>query len=319
MAYPSLIEITSLPAASVPLTGNEAVPMQQLGVTVQAAVSSIALLGPTGPTGATGDAGGTGATGPTGPTGPQGAVGSAGSQGPIGPTGATGPTGPTGAASTVTGPTGPTGPSVTGPTGPTGATGTAGTATPSDFQPAIVTNYFYTSPLASSISSGTLTSDTLTAFPVWFSETVTWTRIGFSLTVASGSAVEQIRLGIYGSTASNLPGTLIVDSGEISLNAAPGNVEATISQSLTANTLYWFAALTNDPGTLTEATTFAGDAVSAAIGFWVAGVDSTERYGDGRPGVSVSQAYGALPASFGTPDTYFGLADNAVLTWLRKV
>src|SRR5262249_33178896 len=68
---------------------------------LQAAITEVAVTGPTGPTGAP--------TGPTGaPTGPTGA--------PTGPTGA--PTGPTGA------PTGPTG-APTGPTAP-GAPGAAG-------------------------------------------------------------------------------------------------------------------------------------------------------------------------------------------------
>lgn len=193
MAYPSLIEITSLPAASVPLTGNEAVPIQQLGTTVQVAVSQVAALGPIGPTGATGDTGGTGAAGPTGPTGSQGTAGPAGAQGPIGPTGATGATGPTGAASSVAGPTGST-----GPTGPTGATGPANSgATMNEFFP-----YGNEPPSSNYATLDLRNGHPVLAFDATTTETAIWTAV-LPETYAGGG----ITVNVFWVTASATSGT----------------------------------------------------------------------------------------------------------------
>lgn len=187
----------------------------------------------------------------------------------------------------------------------------SGSATPSDFQPAIVTNKYYFSPLQDQLSIEALQANTLLAFPIWFSSTETWTRIGIFIDTASGSATEKARLGLY-TSASNLPDTLLVDSGEIGLNST-GAVEATISQSLTANTLYWLVINTNDPGTLTlvyTATTKTG------FGGWMLGAPSGDFGGPYTPCFYKSSAYGALPATFGTTDGNGTAMPNI---WLRKV
>lgn len=99
--------ITELPVA-VSVSGTEAIPLVQGGVTKQTTLQTIAdqmLVGPAGvqgERGADGIPGPIGATGPIGPTGPQGDAGPAG---PTGATGATGPTGPTGAGVPVGGTT----------------------------------------------------------------------------------------------------------------------------------------------------------------------------------------------------------------------
>jgi hypothetical protein len=319
------VPIFDLPDASVPLSGDEYVPMLQLGATVKAPTSAIARMGPTGPTGAQGNAGPTGPTGVTGPTGPAGVAGPAGSAGPIGPTGptgstgVTGPTGPqgdVGPASTVTGPTGPTGatgPSG-GPTGPTGPTGAAGSS--GNFQPAIVTSYFYPSPYIKSSGIGSLTADLLIAYPIVFSTTVTWTKIGIKVSTGSGSATEKIRLGLYNNGVDNRPATRILDSGELALQTT-GDKEATISQSLTANTLYWLAQNTNDPGGTTQVLSTGG--ISDDFSWVIGGASSTELLNmsaDIGGGVYRSLAYGALPDPFGA----IGGVDPGMsaYVWLRK-
>lgn len=94
--------ITELPVAAS-VSGSEAVPLVQSGVTYQTTLQTIAnqmLTGPAGPEGPAGP------TGPTGPAGPTGATGATGAVGPTGPTGAQGPqgdVGPSGGVSTVNG------------------------------------------------------------------------------------------------------------------------------------------------------------------------------------------------------------------------
>lgn len=94
--------ITELPVAAS-VSGSEAIPLVQAGVTYQTTLQTIAnqmLTGPAGPEGPAGP------TGPTGPAGPTGATGATGAVGPTGPTGAQGPqgdVGPSGGVSTVNG------------------------------------------------------------------------------------------------------------------------------------------------------------------------------------------------------------------------
>lgn len=86
--------ITELPVAAS-VSGSEAVPLVQAGVTYQTTLQTIAnqmLTGPAGPEGPAGP------TGPTGPAGPTGATGATGAVGPTGPTGAQGPQGDAGVA-----------------------------------------------------------------------------------------------------------------------------------------------------------------------------------------------------------------------------
>lgn len=90
--------ITELPEA-VSVSGTEAIPLVQGGVTKQTTLQTIADQMLVGPPGAQGDPGADGIPGPIGATGP---IGPAGPQGDAGPTGATGATGATG----TTGPTG---------------------------------------------------------------------------------------------------------------------------------------------------------------------------------------------------------------------
>jgi len=105
--------LTKLPAAQLPLRGNEEVRLLQDGKPVRAMVPDLA------------------------------AQGAKGDPGPVGPVGPAGKDGRDGAASTVPGPQGPAGPAgaastVPGPAGPTGAIGPAG-------QPARVEEYTGTS------------------------------------------------------------------------------------------------------------------------------------------------------------------------------
>lgn len=181
-----------------------------------------------------------------------------------------------------------------------------GSATPSDFQPAIVTGNYYMPPTASIGGSLNIYADAVNAVPIWFSHTETWTEIGVNVYAEEAGA--SIRLGIWANGADNLPGALLLDTGNLSL-ATPGNLTNTISVALTANTIYWIGHITNSDGVTCFLT---NGSPSAAP--WVLGLSAWD--GSGSAGVYKSQAFGALPNPFGTPSG--GIGDFPAI-WLRKV
>ena len=122
------VKISALPEATLPLVGDELVPVVQGGETRR--TTSGQFVGPQGVPGETGPAGPQGVPGETGPAGPQGVSGETGPAGPQGLPGETGPTGPQGVPG-ETGPAGPQGvPGETGPTGPQGVPGETGPTGP---------------------------------------------------------------------------------------------------------------------------------------------------------------------------------------------
>lgn len=200
----------------------------------------------------------------------------------------------------------------------------AAAAAPSDFQPAIVTgNYYYPKhlPLASTVA---YYGDVLSAVPIWFSHTETWTRVG--LNVLTADAGKSVRFGLYANGAGNLPGALIADLGTVSLDAT-GYIELTISQSLTANTVYWIAAVADTDGA----------APTAEIDLWYYATGAGVVYstfggilGYQQPlNLSAASivtvpvvrafAYAAMPDPWGTPDGDFTPDQLAPAIWLRKV
>lgn len=201
----------------------------------------------------------------------------------------------------------------------------AAAAVPSDFQPAIVTgNYYYPKYMAFSTSVAYL-GNVLSAVPIWFSHTETWTRIGMN--VLTADAGKSVRFGLYANGTDNLPGALVADLGTISLTAT-GYIELTISQSLTANTVYWIAAVADTDGTLP----------TAEVDLWYfaasGGTTLFSTYGGilGYPQpldpsaaslitVPVVRAftYAAMPDPWGTPDGDFTPDQYAPAIWLRKV
>lgn len=189
----------------------------------------------------------------------------------------------------------------------------SGAATPSDFQPAIVTGNYYISQSTGGVSTTMTYStagilDNIAAYPIWFSHTETWTRIGTFVDSPSSTPGAVVRFGIWENATGNLPGDLVVDSGDISLESY-GNAEATISALLTANTLYWIGALAN-----------AADAalpIGTSSMFAAIAGGSTDVYGNGY---QKTQTYGALPDPFGTPDGQYGSSSGQVpIISLRKV
>jgi hypothetical protein len=192
-----------------------------------------------------------------------------------------------------------------------------GTAVPSDFQPAIVDDYYYFSQIVLPTASDVLEFNAVVAYPFWVSEDTTWTRIGIECATGSGSSTEKIRLGVWANGANNRPGALLLDSGELSLENA-GELEATISYLTPANTLVWIGHNCNDTSSLAEVR----KAVIARVDSfgWLLGaetiLEAVRATQNAYFALIRNVAYGPLPDPFGTPDD---LTANAAAIWLRKV
>lgn len=87
-------------------------------------------------------------------------------------------------------------------------------------------------------SASSMTADVTYFLPWWCSQTVTLDRIGIEVTTAQ--ATSHVRVGLYGSGTAGIPGSLVATLGVVD-SATTGIKELTISQSVTAGTLYWVA------------------------------------------------------------------------------
>jgi hypothetical protein len=96
--------------------------------------------------------------------------------------------------------------------------------------------YAYAGASANVGSANTLSNNTGRAFPIYIPHDVTLTRIGAEV-VTIGQAGSKYRLAIYADTGGFLPGTLVLDAGQIAGDVA-GFAELTISQFLSAG-VYW--------------------------------------------------------------------------------
>lgn len=138
------------------------------------------------------------------------------------------------------------------------------------------------------ITSGAVTANTLYGIPfIAPTRGATLDRLGFNVvTLLAGNA----RVGLYSATSdTNLyPNALVVDGGGISTGSG-GVKSATISQVLTPGALYWAVYLGDAAPSVR---THQGGTATNILGF-----DSSLPNG-GTRGISVAQAYGALPATF---------------------
>src|SRR5688500_16740554 len=108
------------------------------------------------------------------------------------------------------------------------------------FRPRWVTGRYYDvgSSMANTFSSGTYTTGTLIATPIYVPNTNTVDRIGVGV---SGTAAQTCRMGIYANGTDGNPGALIVETSTVSVAVTSAMAEATISQELTGGTWYWVA------------------------------------------------------------------------------
>lgn len=133
--------------------------------------------------------------------------------------------------------------------------------------------------------------------------THTFTKIAL-INRATSDSGEKIRLGIYNSSDAR-PTSLLLDAGEITLDATIAIRAITISQSLTANTLYFLAFVCNATMTVLGGKKISGEDGMVTPLFHTFGFDS---YNIGitdsdDPYSMLAQAhpYGVLPAT-ATPD-----------------
>lgn len=91
-------------------------------------------------------------------------------------------------------------------------------------------------------SSATLTKDTVVYMPFPVYTAFTFDRISLGVAVA-GNASSVIRLGLYSTNSGGLPGSLVADYGAGINGTSNTYQEITVSQAVTANTLYWIAVV----------------------------------------------------------------------------
>lgn len=160
--------------------------------------------------------------------------------------------------------------------------------------PKPITGRLYDTGYAFGGSTGTGTSfsaDVLRAAPFAISHAVTWDRILFNISTGS-SAGGLGRLGIYAAGADGLPGSLVLDAGEIAIDTI-GQRLVTINQALQPG-LYYLALVQSLAATISYLT--------STVTLRALGMPGNNISGAVPPGVTVAHTYGALPAAFGTAD-----------------
>jgi len=153
-----------------------------------------------------------------------------------------------------------------------------------DFYQQMVVGRYY---LSGSKITTTLvvTANRLYTIPFLIARTATWDRLGLQITVP-GAGGTKARLGIYNFGADGLPTTLVVDGGQVAVDAA-AIVAATISQQLTKG--WYYAAFVSD-GTPTVKSGMASSGIPLGI--------FPTSFAYNYLGYYAAFAYAALPADF---------------------
>ena len=148
-----------------------------------------------------------------------------------------------------------------------------------------------------------MSQDVLKYVPFVPFATHTFTAIGL-YNGNPGDNGEKFRLGIYNDDGNGSPGTLLDDSGEVTLDAATALREIVISEELSAGVIYWLA-MVNDSLTSFLAASRDGTVNELKSPFLTRFGFDSYRIAPGGPHryLSESHVYGALPAS-ATPDSF---------------
>lgn len=135
------------------------------------------------------------------------------------------------------------------------------------------------------------TVNSLRAFPFFIPRTAKFDRISIRVTTAATGPTPRARLGVYEDSGSVYPGKLVLDAGEVNVSAT-GIKELVIDLTLKSGKLYWLVLLGQDTASLAVGAIPTTDALATFLGW-----DSTL---SGTPplGYSVTQTYGALPATY---------------------
>jgi hypothetical protein len=92
-------------------------------------------------------------------------------------------------------------------------------------------------PIGGTSGSGSLTNGVLALVPFMSPVANTLDRVGVEVVTTAGGSGSVHRLGLWANSA-GLPGTLLTDFGTVATTST-GLFEITISQAVSANTLYW--------------------------------------------------------------------------------
>lgn len=129
----------------------------------------------------------------------------------------------------------------------------------------------------------------LYAIPFLVARAMTIDRIAIQVTTED--AGKNMRVGLYNNGTNLYPGTLVVDGGEVSVNAT-GLVAATIDESLTKG-LYWLAVVDESNAKLEK-----GDIIIPILGFLSTDLGSINHCW------AAPHAYGALPDPYPTGGSF---------------
>jgi hypothetical protein len=148
-------------------------------------------------------------------------------------------------------------------------------------------------------TTASITSNSRFAWPFVWAKARTIDRFGFHGAIQAGGLA---RVGIYTNLSDTTlyPDALVVDSGDIDCSIATGNRKATVSATLSANTVYWLVFRTNN-----NAMTFGIYTASSATNCFADWLGFVNLAG-GEPsfnstpvfGFFDTPAYAALPATF---------------------
>ena len=117
------------------------------------------------------------------------------------------------------------------------------------FQPGYKTSRYYVGPTtwignSTAVAGRGINGTNTVVVPFYVSRTQTFDRIAIQVTTAIGAST--IHLGIYNAGSDGFPGARLLDAGTVS-GASPGNIEAVISQILTAG-WYWLSVRASNAG-----------------------------------------------------------------------
>lgn len=187
------------------------------------------------------------------------------------------------------------------------AAGGSSAAAPNDYI-ACAGHYYQAQMGAVPLTTGSIAGyDRVFYLPLLFAESVTVAQIGIYLvtvgTAGAGSATCAI--GIYSSSA-NKPSSRILSAGTLDLTATTGTRFISVSQALSANTLYWLALTHGLQGTAPQ---MRGPAYNAQNGATMLGAHNLDSFSNailgqwnrGTFGWVETRTYdGTVPASAGT-------------------
>lgn len=169
--------------------------------------------------------------------------------------------------------------------------------TPLNGMPTYVANNWYLPfPYVGLASPGALGNTTTVFMPFKVHKTLTITAL--AVKVVTGSAGQNIRMGIYAADSSNLPtGSPLVDTGNFAAGSGSNNAQSgAISLQLTANTLYFMAAQVSDGVIVLEGFGITNDSSTG----YLTGASSVNSIGanGGQIGTTISQTstFGTLPS-----------------------